>query len=155
MASNFSAVLAAIEFYPLKALENMKIRSELYSLDFRAFLRAMNGTDLPPVNIYGYSGEPPREWVGVYSYPRDIKIVMELIEHIRGSREEITNSLAEQSYDLPPDAGLVPLYGHRYLVCAHPNSSVVLSIVANDTDAIVYGKSLADYLEREFLNAKA
>lgn len=123
--------------------------------DFKAFLTAMNGTDLPTLNIYGYCGEPPREWVGVYSYPRDIKIVKELIERIRGSRGEITESLAEQGYDLPPDAGLVPVYSHRYLVCADFKSSVVLSIVVNDTDAIVYGQSLADYLEREFLSTNA
>jgi transposase-like protein len=44
------------------------------------------------------------------------------------------------------------LYFHRYLVCTTDlNSSVVLSIVVNATDAIVYGNSLKEYLEKEFL----
>jgi len=44
------------------------------------------------------------------------------------------------------------VYIHRYLVCTIDlNSSVVLSIVVNATDAIVYGNTLREYLEKEFL----
>jgi hypothetical protein len=59
--------------------------------------------------------------------------------------------MAEESFDLQPTAALVPVYSHRYLVCTPSlDSSVVLSI--HDThDAIVYGNSLKEYLEREFL----
>jgi len=47
---------------------------------------------------------------------------------------------------------LVPIYGHRYIVCtSNLNSSIVLSIVLIDTDAIVYGNSLREYLHKEFL----
>jgi hypothetical protein len=115
----------------------------------------MNGTDLPTLNVYGYCGEPLRESVGVYSYSRDIEIVREKIDHIEGSRREITECLAGQGYELRREAGLVPVYGNRYLVCEDLNSSVVLSIVVNDTDAIVCGRTLAEYLKREFLNPKA
>jgi len=46
----------------------------------------------------------------------------------------------------------VPVFAHRYVVCSkNLNSSVVLSIVVHDTDAIVYGSSLREYLEKEFL----
>ena len=45
-----------------------------------------------------------------------------------------------------------PIFEHRFVVCGpDPESSVVLSIVTNDVDAIVYGRSLEDYLVREFL----
>jgi hypothetical protein len=119
--------------------------------DFRAFLRAMNGTDLPTLNIYGYCGEPPRQWVGVYSYPRDLEIVRRLIENVSNDRNELTATMAEQGFALSAEAGLVPIYGHRYLVCTPSlDSSVVLSIDDSD-DAIVYGNSLKEYLEREFL----
>jgi len=41
---------------------------------------------------------------------------------------------------------------HRYVVRnSDLNISVVLSTVANATDAIVYGNSLREYLEKEFL----
>jgi hypothetical protein len=120
--------------------------------DFKAFLREMNGTDLATLNVYGSCGEPQRESVGVYSYPRDIEIVTRLIQEIRLNRDEIATNLAGQGFELPAEASLVPVFSHRYVVCtSNLNSSVVLSIVVNDTDAIVYGNSLREYLENEFL----
>jgi hypothetical protein len=112
----------------------------------------MNGTDLATLNVYGSCGEPPRESVRVYSYPRDIETVKERIEHIRASRAEIAADLAGQGLELPAEASLVPVFIHRYVVCTSDlNSSVVLSIVTNATDATVYGNSLREYLEKEFL----
>jgi SMI1 / KNR4 family (SUKH-1) len=123
-----------------------------FPLDFRAFLQVMNGTDIPTLNVYGYSGEPHRKSVGVYSYPRDLQIVEQCIEDVHESRSEIAADLREQGFELPPQAGLVPIFGHRYVVCAsNPDCNFVLSIVVNDVDAIVYGNSLQEYLEREFL----
>jgi hypothetical protein len=120
--------------------------------DFRVFLGAMNGTDLPTLNVYASCGEQPRESVGVYSYPTDLGIVKLRMEDARESRDEITADLREQGFDLPPEADLVPIYLHRYVVCTSDlNRSVVLSIVVHSTDAIVYGNSLQEYLEREFL----
>lgn len=119
--------------------------------DLRAFLRIMNGTDKPTINIYGSSGDPPRESVGVYSYPRDIGIVRKRIERVRGWRAELVTTMADQGFDLLAEAALVPIYGDRYVVCiSNLNSSVVLSI-EDGGDAIVYGNSLREYLEREFL----
>ena len=120
--------------------------------DFKTFLRELNGTDLATLNVYASTGHPHREWVGIYSYPRDIEIVKQLIERVRLNRANIARDLAEQGFELRTEADLVPIYGHRYVVCV-PNAddSVVLSIVVNDTDAIVYGSSLREYLERELL----
>jgi hypothetical protein len=124
--------------------------------DLRAFLREMNGTDLATLNVYGSCGEPHRESVGVYSYPRDIEVVKERIEHLRASREEIAADLSGQGFELPIQASLMPFFGHRYVVCTPDvDSSVVLSIVVNSTDAIVYGSSLREYLENEFLRDSA
>lgn len=120
--------------------------------DFRAFLRAMNGTDLPTLNVYGYCGEPLRRATGVYSYPRDIELVRWRIHDVLENKERISDDLAEQGFALPADAGFVAICGHRYVLCtADLDSSVVLSIVVNDVDAIVYAKSLKEYLEKEFL----
>jgi len=127
------------------------VLSVQFPQDFQAFLRALNGTDLPTLNIYGYCGEPPRQSVGVYSYPRDVKVVKHLIEEMREDQNALTTTMAEQGFDLPVETKLVPIYGHRYLVCTPDlDSSVVLSIDGGD-DAIVYGNSLEEYLEREFL----
>lgn len=119
--------------------------------DFKVFLRTMNGTDLPTVNIYGSFNELPRQAAGFYSYPRDLEIVKQTITESHKHRNEIRKGLAEQGVQLRPDAGLVPIFGHRFVVC-EPNleNSVVLSI--HGTDAIVYGNSLQEYLVTEFLD---
>jgi hypothetical protein len=120
--------------------------------DFRTFLGAVNGTDVPTLNVYGSSGELSRRSVGVYSFPRDLEIVKERIEELRDSRKEIATDLMEQGFALSAEDKLVPIFGHRYMVCTSDLARcVVLSIVVHGTDAIVYGESLESYLEREFL----
>jgi hypothetical protein len=122
-----------------------------FPYDFRAFLRAMNGTDLPTLNIYGYRPEPPHTAAGVYSYPRDIELVKWLAEEVLEDRDVLTATLAAQEFDLTTALSLVPVYEHRYLVCTPDlKSSVVLSVYS-DQDAIVYGTSLQEYLQREFI----
>jgi hypothetical protein len=122
--------------------------------DFRSFLGAMNGTDLPIVNVYGSSGVPPRQSPGIYSYPRDVEIVKQLIEVIEENRDDIVLDLASQGFHLPTQARLVPIFGHLYLLCTKKlNTSVVLSVVVNDVDAIVLGNSLREYLMKDFLAA--
>lgn len=122
--------------------------------DFRTFLSVLNGTDMPTLNVYAYGGEPHRTDVGVYSYPRDLKIIEERIRDVRESRDEIIENLREQGFDLPTQADLVPIYADRYVVCtSNLNNSVVLSIVVHAVDAIVYANSLREYLERDFLGA--
>jgi hypothetical protein len=135
-----------------KIAEYENILGVQFPYDFRAFLGAMNGTDLPTLNIYGYRAEPPHVSVGVFSYPRDVELVRHLIENLREDRKALTTTLAEQGFDLPIATNLVPIYGHRYLVCT-PNlhDSVVLSVQSSE-DAVVYGTSLEEYLQREFLS---
>ena len=135
-----------------KIAEYENVLGVRFPVDFRTFLRRMNGTDIPTLNVYGYGGEPHRTSVGIYSYPIDLEIVKQRIEDVRESRDEITTDLRDQGFDLSVEAGLVPIYAHRYVVCtSNLNHSVVLSIVVHSTDAIVYGESLQEYLEREFL----
>ena len=58
--------------------------------------------------------------------------------------------LEYEEYTLVPDAVLLPIYGHRYLVCDGDTTQTrVLSIVG--TDVIAYGLDLQVYLTREFL----
>lgn len=123
----------------------------VFPRDFRTFLQEMNGTDKPTLNIYGHCGESQRESVGVYSYPRDTEIVKNLMEYASKDRARLVSTLAEQGFGLARETRLLPIYGHRYLACtANPESSAILSIDRSD-DAIVYGNTLKEYLEREFL----
>lgn len=50
-----------------------------FPLDFRIFLRAVNGTDLSTLKVCGSSGAARLQSVGVYSYPRDVEVVKQLI----------------------------------------------------------------------------
>jgi hypothetical protein len=78
--------------------------------------------------------------------------VEQRIEDVRESRNEIAADLREQGFDLSGQANLVPIFAHRYVVCtSNLDFSAVLSIAVHDVDAIVYGNSLQEYLEREFL----
>ena len=106
---------------------------------------------MPTLNVYGYCGEPFRESVGVYSYPHDLDHVQRCLEAINKYRAQLALTMAEQGFNLPQDASLMPIYGHRYLVCgASIECGVVLSI-ADANDAIVYANSVQEYLEKEFL----
>jgi hypothetical protein len=117
---------------------------------FRCMLAVMNGTDLPTVNVYGSSGYPRSEWVGVYAYPRDLDIVRDQVDVVRQDHAEVARALADEEFRLDADMGLVPVYGHRYLVCgADPLDGPVLSIYG--TDAIVYCPDLLSYLRAELL----
>jgi hypothetical protein len=128
------------------------IISTKFPLDFRTFLRAMNGTDLTTLNVFGSSGVAPLQSVGVYSYPRDVEVVKQLIEIVRENRDEIALDLASQGFHLPAEASLVPICGHCYVVCTRKlNTSPILSIVVDDVDAIVYANSLREYLRKDFM----
>jgi hypothetical protein len=81
-----------------------------------------------------------------------LEMVKQRMEEVRESRNKIATDLRGLGFDLSADSHLVPIYSHRYVVCtSNPGRSEVLSIVVNDVDAIVYGNSLREYLEREFL----
>ena len=124
--------------------------------DFRAFLQGMNGTDSATRIVYDSQGEPYRRAVGVYSYTGDLKFVRDGMDTVSQHRAGIASDLASQGFDLDEDAKLVPIYGHRYVVCTQNlSSSVVVSIVVDDIDAVVFGNSLEDYLIKEFLSSLA
>jgi hypothetical protein len=122
-----------------------------FPFDFQAFLRTMNGTDLATLNIYGSSGEPSRESVGVYSFPRDLERVKRCIAEAGENHEVLIATLRKEGFELSRTAKLIPIYAHRFLVCDEDrDKSAVLSIWDSE-DAIVYGMELQEYLEREFL----
>ena len=120
--------------------------------DLKVFLSEMNGTDLETVNVYGNCGEPMRRSVGVYAYPRDLAVVQTHVEAFNQNRAAIAAELAEQGFNLSDESSLLPFYEHRYVVCVPGSeSTVVLSVLVSEVDAIVYADSLQAYLQREFL----
>jgi hypothetical protein len=122
-----------------------------FPADLRAFLTKLNGTDLPTINVYGESGIPHLESVGVYSYPRDLAIVKERIGTLSAGWEVLLQSLGKDGLKLPNDVHFVPFYQHRYVVCLSDRTHSEVVSVAGE-DAIVYGWSLEEYLMKEFLS---
>jgi hypothetical protein len=123
-----------------------------FPYDYKHMLGFMNGTDLPTLNIYGSNGQPQQEYVGVYSYPRDLPIIQSRIREIDKDRSEIALELQEQGFNLEPTEHLVPIFSHRYIVCGLDlNKSAVISIMG--TDVVIYGDSLRAYLQKEFLHS--
>ena len=122
-----------------------------FTNDFRAMLRHVNGTDIPNLNVYGNTGAPHTTAFTLYAFRRDLHIVKERIAAFGVNRDEIAEVLLEyEQFTLACDAVLLPIYGHRYLVCAgNRTQSRVLSIVG--TDVITYGLNLQSFLIREFL----
>jgi len=45
----------------------------------------------------------------------------------------------------------MPIYAHRYIVCAPDLAGSAVLSISDGADAIVYGSSLLEYLEGEFL----
>ena len=46
---------------------------------------------------------------------------------------------------------LLPIFGHRFIVCDQNNPSISLVLSIYDNDIVTYGKDLRDYLTNEFL----
>jgi hypothetical protein len=86
----------------------------------------------------------------VYVYPRDLELVREEIGYAEEDRRWWEHELVDSGVALKPTDKLVAFCGHRFVVCSEdPTASLVLSI--HQTDAIVYGDSLFEYLQNEFL----
>ena len=112
----------------------------------------MNGTDLATLNVYGHSGEPPRQSTGVFSFPRDLDEVKRRVKEVESYRGQLTTTLAEQGFNLDPEDSLVPIYSLRYVVCTSDRATSVVLSIADEKDAIVYGNSLQEYLQKDFLD---
>ena len=133
--------------------EYENVVSAKFPTDYRIMLQLVNGTDRPNLNLYGRSSDPYRTAFTLYAFPRDLAIVRERISVIEDNRDEIANALCHyEQYSLSSDAVLLPIYGHRYLVCDGGDRSLsrVLSIVG--ADVVTYGMDLQGYLTREFLS---
>lgn len=106
---------------------------------YKMFLKCMNGTDKETINIYGESGEPYRYGVGYYSYPRDVKIIKEMIDWIQ-EEFKITQSELNQR-EIPH---IMPIIAHRCLITDRCETNPVLSMYGNDV--VPYADSLDNFL---------
>jgi hypothetical protein len=114
-----------------------------------AFLREMNGTDKPALDIRGSSGEEPRLGPAFYSYPRDIELIKGRINSAWAEPEQLRDTLSAEGFQLEKNAKLLPIYSHRYVVCSPTKESCAVLSIWDASDSIVYADSLPNYLKRE------
>ncbi len=122
-----------------------------FPTDFIAFLKHANGTNLQTVNVFGNDGNPHAHAPGVYSYPRDLKIIKQRIEWLKQDWNAALECLELDDEIFGKNPKFIPFYSHRYILSGlNPQGSIVCSI--DGTDAIIYGASLTEYLQAEFLS---
>jgi hypothetical protein len=119
--------------------------------DFRRFLSQMNGTDTPTLDIRGASGEPHRLGLGFYSFPADLERIRQIIDEVESDRIQLNTTLRDEGFEHSGEARLVPIFAHRSIVCDPASEESVVLSIYSATEAIVYGNSLQEYLEREIL----
>jgi len=112
---------------------------------YKLFLKTMDGTNEPAVNIYGESGEPYAYSPAYYSYPRDLKIIKEMINWI-------CESFNIKVGDIDGDkiSFIIPIVSHRFLIVDKSGKNPVLSMYGDDV--IPYASSLKTFLVDDIFN---
>lgn len=84
-----------------------------------------------------------------YQYPNDIEKTKGLLEEVHGNIKHAKACLTNAGFDAAQIKGFIPLYAHRVLVVLKDKTkSPVISVSGNDI--VLYGKSLIDYMCKEF-----
>lgn len=94
---------------------------------YKTFLKHMNGTDKPAVNVYGESGELYAYAPEYYTYPRDLKIIQEMIEWICESFKIKVKDI--DGHKIP---FIIPIVGHRFIIVDQEGENPVLSMYGKD-----------------------
>lgn len=105
---------------------------------YKNYLRNINGTDKPAINVYGYS-ETVAYAPAFYSFPRDLDIVK---DRIRWIYEEFKVNEKIVSRDRIPH--IIPIVGHRFLIAENCQNNPILSM--QGTDSILYAPTLESFL---------
>ena len=136
----------------MRRSRNIKLRSALRSTRFKN-VSAVHERNRHSGNTRGWEQwRTPCFAPGFYSYPRDLELIKKRIENVSTDKIQLSATLEEQGFHIPDDAKFIPIYSHPYLMCSPSiESSPVLSIWKR-SDAIVYGRSLLEYLEKEVLS---
>lgn len=128
----------------LEGLTEEEIREFEFELGFdfpeiyKFYLRNMNGTDKPSINIYG-NEETVSYAPNFYSFPRDLNIIKDRINWIY---EEFLVDEEDVRREKIPH--IIPIVGHRFLIADNCAENPVLSMYGRDT--IVYAPNLQSFL---------
>ena len=113
---------------------------------YKTYLRHMNGTEKPTINVYGECGDPYRYASGYYSYPRDLDVVKDMIKWIHNDFGVTPEAIEEN--EIPH---IMPIVSHRFLVVDRCARNPVLSMYGSDT--ILYAPSLESFTVNDIFRA--
>lgn len=117
--------------------------------DYRAMLLTINGLDRDQISIYP-EGESENKFIRMlYRYPEDLKRTQWLVDEIKENVEYVNEALIPYGFNVNDVVGFVPLYAHRALVVFNDKSLSPVISIHQGSDVILYGRTLADYWERE------
>jgi hypothetical protein len=127
---------------PLNVAQIQEYENELgfgFPEIYRTFLKHMNGTDKPAVNVYGKSGVPYEYAPAYYSFPRDLK-------NVKGMIEWICESFKIEASDIDGERipFILPIVSHRFLIADSAGKNPMLSM--HGDDVIAYASSLETFL---------
>ncbi len=113
---------------------------------YRTFLKRMNGTDKPAVNVYGKSGEPFAYAPAYYSYPRDLRTAKEMIEWVCESFKIGVTDIDGEKIPF-----ILPIVSHRFLIADKAGKNPVLSMYGDDV--VPYASSLKTFLVNDIFRS--
>ena len=128
----------------LKGLSGKEIQDYESELGFafpeiyKLYLRNMNGTDKPAINVYGNS-ETVAYASNYFSFPRDLETVKGSIKWIY---EEF--SVDEETVRRENIPHIIPIVSHRFLIADNCAENPVLSMYGRDS--ILYAPTLESFL---------
>ncbi len=105
---------------------------------YKSYLRNMNGTYIPAINIFGY-GESIAYSPYYYSFPRDLEVVKDRIHWIY--KEFLVNEEEVKRENIPH---IIPIVSHRFLIADNCVENPVLSM--HGRDSILYAPNLQSFL---------
>ncbi len=116
-----------------------------FPLEYRKFLRAMNGFDTPQISIDPEEMEEDSFGQNFYEYPSDFgRQSKYLLSDLAQYRDQILAVLGDHGFDVDRFEGFVPLYSHRALAVFEDKGLTPVVSVMGD-DIVLIAKDLEQY----------
>jgi hypothetical protein len=119
-----------------------------FPVEYRNFLKVMNGIDTDLVYIDPDGLEEDRFFQLYYEYPKDFGRSMEQVNEIHKNLKYVHEALVESGFCVDEIEGYVPTFAHRALVVFSDKSlSPVVSVWGSDV--VVLARNICDYWKIE------
>ena len=115
-----------------------------FPTSLRNYYKSMNGLTKPGINVFASDGNIPAYHPIYYSYPDDIKIILEMIAWIYDENKVNKEILAQNNI-----SRIFPITGHRLMLIDIPGNPI-LSMYGDDI--IYYAENLSKFLANDIFH---